>query len=154
MVLQSRMSQTACPRVQGATLENVRCSARFVRQARTGSGFIPKQGFGTAKPLLRLGGAHSICEGTHSNICWKSSDSRPLQAANKKHGVAVQAVAAAEVVADSVDQSIAPRVAALKVSKTMALTDAANAMKEAGIPVIGLAAGEPDFDTPEPIAEV
>lgn len=55
---------------------------------------------------------------------------------------------------DSVDQSLAPRVVALKVSKTMALTDAARAMKEAGIPVIGLAAGEPDFDTPAPIAEV
>ena len=33
----------------------------------------------------------------------------------------------------------------------MALTDLARAMKEAGKPVIGLAAGEPDFDTPAPI---
>jgi len=33
----------------------------------------------------------------------------------------------------------------------MALTDAARAMREQGIDVIGLAAGEPDFDTPEAI---
>lgn len=52
-----------------------------------------------------------------------------------------------------VDQTLNPRVASLSVSKTMALTDMARSMKESGIDVIGLAAGEPDFDTPGPIVE-
>ena len=50
-----------------------------------------------------------------------------------------------------VDQTLNPRVAALRPSKTMALTDKAREMKESGLPVIGLAAGEPDFDTPAEI---
>ena len=53
----------------------------------------------------------------------------------------------------SVDQSLNPRVASLRESKTMALTDLARSMKESGLPVIGLAAGEPDFDTPAAIVE-
>ncbi|KAI8469561.1 MAG: pyridoxal phosphate-dependent transferase [Monoraphidium minutum] len=52
-----------------------------------------------------------------------------------------------------VDQTLNPLVAGLKVSKTMALTDMARAMRESGIDVIGLAAGEPDFDTPDEIVE-
>jgi hypothetical protein len=36
----------------------------------------------------------------------------------------------------------------------MAITDQASALRQAGVPVIGLAAGEPDFDTPAAIAEV
>lgn len=52
-----------------------------------------------------------------------------------------------------VDQTLNPRVAALKPSKTMALTDLARSLKEGGADVIGLAAGEPDFDTPTEIAE-
>jgi bifunctional aspartate aminotransferase and glutamate/aspartate-prephenate aminotransferase len=55
--------------------------------------------------------------------------------------------------APSVDQTLNPRVAALKPSKTMALTDLATSLKERGVDVIGLAAGEPDFDTPSPILE-
>eukprot|EP00775_Hariotina_reticulata_P004887 gene4887-5132_t len=35
----------------------------------------------------------------------------------------------------------------------MALTDLASSMKEQGIDVIGLAAGEPDFDTPDEVVE-
>lgn len=53
----------------------------------------------------------------------------------------------------NVDRSINPRVAALRASRTMALTDLARAMKAKGIDVIGLAAGEPDFDTPSAVAE-
>lgn len=49
--------------------------------------------------------------------------------------------------------SVSPRVNSLKPSKTMAITDQATALRQAGVPVIGLAAGEPDFDTPAPIAE-
>ena len=46
-----------------------------------------------------------------------------------------------------------PAVANLKPSKTMVLADLARSMKEDGVDVISLAAGEPDFDTPEPIVE-
>jgi aspartate/glutamate/aspartate-prephenate aminotransferase len=53
----------------------------------------------------------------------------------------------------AVDQTLNPLVAALKLSKTMALPDLARTMREAGIDVIGLAAGEPDFDTPDEIVE-
>jgi len=53
-----------------------------------------------------------------------------------------------------VDSTISPRVAALKPSKTMAIADAATALVESGVPVIRLAAGEPDFDTPKSIVEV
>lgn len=52
-----------------------------------------------------------------------------------------------------VDQTLNPRVASLRESKTMALTDLARSMKESGLPVIGLAAGEPDFDTPDAIVQ-
>jgi hypothetical protein len=56
--------------------------------------------------------------------------------------------------AEAVDTSISPRVSAIRPSKTMAITDQATALRLAGVPVIGLAAGEPDFDTPAVIAEV
>ncbi|KAJ9530043.1 hypothetical protein QJQ45_023324 [Haematococcus lacustris] len=52
---------------------------------------------------------------------------------------------------DAVDSTLNPLVANVKPSKTMALTDLATSMKEKGIDVIGLAAGEPDFDTPAAI---
>ncbi|MGB6088303.1 MAG: aminotransferase class I/II-fold pyridoxal phosphate-dependent enzyme, partial [Candidatus Binataceae bacterium] len=45
------------------------------------------------------------------------------------------------------------RIAALKPSATMAAEARATEMKEKGIDVISLAAGEPDFDTPEHIKE-
>lgn len=53
-----------------------------------------------------------------------------------------------------VDISLSPRVNSVKPSKTVAITDQATALAQAGVPVIRLAAGEPDFDTPAPIAEV
>ncbi|KAJ6413572.1 hypothetical protein OIU84_006379 [Salix udensis] len=52
-----------------------------------------------------------------------------------------------------VDTSLSPRVIAVKPSKTVAITDQATALAQAGVPVIRLAAGEPDFDTPAVIAE-
>lgn len=61
--------------------------------------------------------------------------------------------ARAAVAAADVDQALNPRVAALKPSKTMALTDLARALREEGRDVIGLAAGEPDFDTPSEIID-
>lgn len=59
--------------------------------------------------------------------------------------------AAAVAVDTSVDTTLNPQIAGLKMAKTMALTDLARSMREEGKDVIGLAAGEPDFDTPEPI---
>ena len=35
----------------------------------------------------------------------------------------------------------------------MLLTDLAGSMRASGVDVISLAAGEPDFDTPQPVAE-
>ncbi|XP_030496650.2 bifunctional aspartate aminotransferase and glutamate/aspartate-prephenate aminotransferase [Cannabis sativa] len=52
-----------------------------------------------------------------------------------------------------VDISLSPRVNSLKPSKTVAISDLATSLAQAGVPVIKLAAGEPDFDTPTVIAE-
>ncbi|KAM1068280.1 hypothetical protein ACFX2A_000261 [Malus domestica] len=52
-----------------------------------------------------------------------------------------------------VDVSLSPRVNSVKPSKTVAITDQATALVQAGVPVIRLAAGEPDFDTPSIVAE-
>ncbi len=46
-----------------------------------------------------------------------------------------------------------PLVAAVRPSATLAMTARAKQLKRAGLPIIGLSAGEPDFDTPEPISE-
>lgn len=55
---------------------------------------------------------------------------------------------------DLVDtQSLSSRVGALKPSPTLSITAKANAMKAEGIDVISFAAGEPDFNTPEPICD-
>jgi aspartate aminotransferase len=48
---------------------------------------------------------------------------------------------------------LADRTMRIKPSATMAVTDKARALKAAGRDVIGLGAGEPDFDTPEHIKE-
>ena len=46
-----------------------------------------------------------------------------------------------------------PRVAAMQPSATLAMTARAKQLRRDGRPVIGLSAGEPDFDTPAPISE-
>ncbi len=48
---------------------------------------------------------------------------------------------------------LADRIARIKPSATIAVADKARALKAAGRNVIGLGAGEPDFDTPENIKE-
>src|ERR1700739_499506 len=48
---------------------------------------------------------------------------------------------------------IADQIMRIKPSATIAVTDQARALKAAGRDVIGLGAGEPDFDTPENIKE-
>src|SRR5277367_6801888 len=47
----------------------------------------------------------------------------------------------------------APRLGAVKPSPTLAITKLALELKAAGKDVIGLAAGEPDFDTPDHIKD-
>lgn len=49
------------------------------------------------------------------------------------------------------DFSLNPNVARMKPSATLAVTARAAELRRQGIPVIGLSAGEPDFDTPAPI---
>jgi aspartate/methionine/tyrosine aminotransferase len=46
--------------------------------------------------------------------------------------------------------SISRRVASLKPSVTVAITNRAKQMRADGVDVLGFAAGEPDFDTPRP----
>lgn len=46
-----------------------------------------------------------------------------------------------------------PFVEAVQPSATLAMTARAKQLKRAGLPIIGLSAGEPDFDTPAPIAD-
>src|SRR6202051_1216680 len=48
---------------------------------------------------------------------------------------------------------IADQIMRIKPSATIAVTDKARALKAAGRNVIGLGAGEPDFDTPENIKQ-
>src|SRR6202012_5705870 len=48
---------------------------------------------------------------------------------------------------------LADRLSRIKPSATIAVTDKARALKASGRDVIGLGAGEPDFDTPENIKE-
>ncbi|KAF5791206.1 putative transaminase [Helianthus annuus] len=47
-----------------------------------------------------------------------------------------------------VDTTLSPRVNSVQPSKTTAITNQATALVEAGVPVIRLSAGQPDFDTP------
>ncbi|PIN17967.1 Kynurenine aminotransferase, glutamine transaminase K [Handroanthus impetiginosus] len=67
----------------------------------------------------------------------------------------VNAVARTDMSSDAieVDITLSPRVNSVKPSKTVAITDQATALAQAGVPVIRLAAGEPDFDTPAVIAQ-
>ena len=46
---------------------------------------------------------------------------------------------------------LSERVSALKPSVTVAVTNRAKQMKRDGVDVLAFAAGEPDFDTPEPV---
>ncbi|XP_028755130.1 bifunctional aspartate aminotransferase and glutamate/aspartate-prephenate aminotransferase isoform X2 [Neltuma alba] len=52
-----------------------------------------------------------------------------------------------------VDISVSPRVNSFKPPKIRIISDQAKALMEAGVPVISLSAGEPDFDTPAAISE-
>ncbi|GLJ49920.1 hypothetical protein SUGI_1061320 [Cryptomeria japonica] len=71
------------------------------------------------------------------------------------HSFSIRAMAESDSVngVPQIDISINPRVASLKPSKTMAISDHATALVQAGVPIIRLAAGEPDFNTPDIISE-
>lgn len=81
---------------------------------------------------------------------------RSLRTTRQLHLQRVSAVVRAKINSDimEVDISLSPRVNSVKPSKTVAITDQATALAQAGVSVIRLAAGEPDFDTPAAIAEV
>ena len=49
--------------------------------------------------------------------------------------------------------ALAARLSRIKPSPTIAVSSKARELKEAGRDVIGLGAGEPDFDTPDNIKE-
>jgi aspartate aminotransferase len=49
--------------------------------------------------------------------------------------------------------SLSSRASMLKPSPTLSIAARANAMKAEGLDIISLSAGEPDFDTPEPVRE-
>ncbi|HWD40797.1 MAG TPA: aspartate aminotransferase, partial [Fimbriimonas sp.] len=49
--------------------------------------------------------------------------------------------------------NLSTRAEMLKPSPTLGITGKANAMKASGLDVVSFAAGEPDFNTPEPICK-
>ena len=51
------------------------------------------------------------------------------------------------------DTSLNSCVASVRPSKTMLLSDLASSLRESGVDVVSLAAGEPDFDTPQEIID-
>ena len=51
------------------------------------------------------------------------------------------------------NKTLSDRVRSIKPSPTLAVTARAAAMKAAGKDIVGLGAGEPDFDTPEHIKQ-
>ncbi|KAK9714298.1 hypothetical protein RND81_06G084800 [Saponaria officinalis] len=81
----------------------------------------------------------------------------PFKSLNKTKGsfLSLRAVVRSTVTSSAMelDISLSPRVNSVKPSKTVAITDQATALVQAGVPVIRLAAGEPDFDTPSVISE-
>lgn len=102
-------------------------------------------------PLLR-----SLSFSSHlPTLSLKSSlPSMDIPKHNNNHITTVKAKKSDEEDEVGLDISLSPRVNSLKPSKTVAISDQATALVQAGVPVIRLAAGEPDFDTPAIIAEV
>ncbi|KAK4366779.1 hypothetical protein RND71_014659 [Anisodus tanguticus] len=90
----------------------------------------------------------SFSSNLHSLSLKSSGSKRHLYSYGKGSVVIAQSMDRVEV-----DISLSPRVNSIKPSKTVAITDQATALVQAGVPVIRLAAGEPDFDTPAPIAK-
>ncbi|XP_022136875.1 bifunctional aspartate aminotransferase and glutamate/aspartate-prephenate aminotransferase [Momordica charantia] len=98
-------------------------------------------------------GADSALEPAFGSVSFPSQLRAPFLK-SQQYTKRVQPVMAGSV-SDQVivDLTLSPRVNSVKPSKTVAITDQATALVQAGVPVIRLAAGEPDFDTPAPIVE-
>uniref|UniRef100_A0A6N2LXI4 Aminotransferase class I/classII large domain-containing protein n=1 Tax=Salix viminalis TaxID=40686 RepID=A0A6N2LXI4_SALVM len=117
---------------------------------------ISRLGFRHHQPLVPNSGSPSQPSGSvsfHSGShCFYF---KPLEATRQLQLSRISVVVKAESRSEEmqVDTSLSPRVTAVKPSKTVAITDQATALAQAGVPVIRLAAGEPDFDTPAVIAE-
>lgn len=99
---------------------------------------------------------HPLSLDIHLNLILFASLARNLDSRRVSDTHKLSAVGRAERSSETmeVDISLSPRVNSVKPSKTVAITDQATALAQAGVPVIRLAAGEPDFDTPSVIAEV
>ncbi|KAG4164624.1 hypothetical protein ERO13_A13G028200v2 [Gossypium hirsutum] len=113
---------------------------------------IPRVGF--ASPFLGSNSASkvsiSVSLNSFSNLSFKSVET------SRQQLYRISAMSKAESSSSNqvkVDISLSPRVNSVKPSKTVAITDHATALAQAGVPVIRLAAGEPDFDTSAIIAE-
>lgn len=103
-----------------------------------------------------LGASSQTWVAGHAPLQWSIQSVTRNSYCLRPHGLRLKLVAEANKVengAVSLDTSLNPRVAALRPSKTMVIADYATSLVESGIPVIRLAAGEPDFNTPHPIAE-
>lgn len=124
---------------------------------QTGSSSARSIASKTAQPLALTDHHHksfrslSFSSQLHSlNLSIKVADTRRQFDSNRLDAV-VRAQSSLGTM--EVDISLSPRVNSVKPSKTVAITDQATALVQAGVPVIRLAAGEPDFDTPAVIAE-
>ncbi|KAG6657525.1 bifunctional aspartate aminotransferase and glutamate/aspartate-prephenate aminotransferase-like [Carya illinoinensis] len=121
------------------------------------------QSSSTIPPRLRFGGEflglNSSSEPTFRSLSFtyplRSLSLTSLEGTRLVKSRVVSAVVREQIGLDpmELDISLSPRVNSVKPSKTVAITDQATALVQAGVPVIRLAAGEPDFDTPVPIAE-
>ncbi|XP_050207062.1 bifunctional aspartate aminotransferase and glutamate/aspartate-prephenate aminotransferase [Mercurialis annua] len=106
-------------------------------------------------------GHHGFDVGSHPSRSLSFSSTpcknflKPLEVTGQVNSFRISAVVKPESSSEEMefDISLSPRVNSLKPSKTVAIMDHATSLLEAGVPVIRLAAGEPDFDTPAPIAE-
>lgn len=78
----------------------------------------------------QMGTAHQLPRGTATSLTRPASAQQSSRSHQQQHKAAT-----ADAPATSVDQTLNPLVAALSVSKTMALTDLARSMKESGIDV-------------------
>ncbi|KDP46883.1 hypothetical protein JCGZ_24092 [Jatropha curcas] len=114
---------------------------------------ICRPGFGQQCVGLDLGSCNSGSVSFPSRLY--KLQLKPLEATRQVWSSRISAVTKPEsgIEEMELDISLSPRVNSMKPSKTVAIMDHATALVEAGVPVIRLAAGEPDFDTPAIIAE-
>lgn len=122
----------------GAVLPQAACQLPR-RPQRTASGdlALPLNGMRALHCPQELLPHRRRCRCPTAAACWPLPPSPPA-------ATPVAMAASAQQQQQAVDTTLNPRVASLKPSKTMALTDLATRLKEEGRDIIGLAAGEPD----------